>query len=67
MRTVEELFEMGEHWIGTVDKETRVCINDCFKVSVYCDLGMPDVFTIITTPHDTINLGILSFVETYLK
>ncbi len=67
MRTVEDLFEMGGIWAGIADKKTKICINDCFPEPTRDWLGVDDIFTIRTTPHRTINLGLLSFVETYLK
>ncbi len=67
MRTVEELLNAGGYWIGTRYKEPKICINECFPVPTRDWLGVGDIFTIRTTPHRTINLGILSFVETYLK
>lgn len=67
MRTVEELFRLGGDWRGTINKEPKICINDCFEMWTCDVLGVSDIFQEITTPHDTINLGMLSFVETYLK
>ncbi len=67
MRTVEELLNAGGYWIGFRSKKPKICINACFYTEICDNLGVNDIFQEITTPHDTINLGLLSFVETYLK
>jgi len=67
MRSVEELFMAGGHWVGTFSKKPKICINDCFDMWTCDVLGVSDIFQEITTPHDTINLGIFSFTETYLN
>lgn len=66
MRTVEDLFEVGGYWTGTINKRVRICINDCFPETTWDWSGVSDIFTVRTNPHDTINLGLLSFAEAYL-
>lgn len=68
MRTVEDVVERAGIWYTwhTNTPKPVIHIKDSFACKIFKTLRVTTFSTTLTTPHDTINRGLLELVERFL-